>query len=658
MGIRRSTALAALALTLVFGAVAYEAARPKPPAADPVASRRPLRDDEAARLEGGFVSRQIEGSRTIFELAAQSELVLDGGAHFLREVSELKFYLEDGRPVTLRADRGLLQRGVTQESDDVTISLEGEVTIVDPDGSTLVTDELNYDASRSLLVSPGPARIRRAGMEARVESFTYHPDSRVVETSGGLELILAGNGLPWRIESSKASYRLGSGEIVLPLPFRARQPDRTIVAADAVIHPASDDAEATTIRGTGPMMLSGIGDLPWQLAAGSFEGTARARGPFDELSLSNGTSIGLRSAGGAGRSGRGALSATRWQIRPGPDGRGLVARADRGFRARWTPSTRAQSWDAEGEVLTIRQDHQGSVSEIRGERSVSLHGGDGISVRGDSLFWSAGEPDIALVRGRAAQAQRQGYLIEAPLLRFDRVRRVLVGEEGAITELPRVSANERALFRGEEPVRVRSNRVRVSESGGEVVFEGPVQAWQGDTTLRGARMRYREDLELLVAEEDVVGRFVVGTGADQRPIRLATARLEYRSQEGRALLSSGASFQDRDFSVSARSMQFTLSEKGDVDRMTAEGAVTLERGADRGSADRLEWTGGAEGMVELIGEENLARLLPSTQGKEVLATRIRYYPSTRTFSTEGAGGRTVVGEAERAPNEQEKPPDE
>ncbi|NJN63764.1 MAG: hypothetical protein HC882_02025 [Acidobacteria bacterium] len=115
---RASSAFLVVVGTLVVGAIAYEVVRSRPPIAEPVQSRRPLRDDEKSRLEGGFLWRSLRGARTLVELRADSMLEIEGGAHFLRDVGELKVFAEDGRPISLSADRGTL-RQLSPERTDV-----------------------------------------------------------------------------------------------------------------------------------------------------------------------------------------------------------------------------------------------------------------------------------------------------------------------------------------------------------------------------------------------------------------------------------------------------------------------------------------------------------------------------------------------------------
>ena len=90
-------------------------------------------------------------------------------------------------------------------------------------------------------------------------------------------------------------------------------------------------------------------------------------------------------------------------------------------------------------------------------------------------------------------------------------------------------------------------------------------------------------------------------------------------------------------------MTVILGEEGGIERLEALGDVKLDHRDDEAECERLVWTGGDAGVIELFGAKPLARLYASEQNQTVRSARIRYYPETKTFETEGEGARTVIG---------------
>jgi lipopolysaccharide export system protein LptA len=652
-----------VALLAIGAAVVFEIARPRPPQAAPVASRPPVRQDELARMEGGFSWTLTQGGEPVFALEAGSMVGIEGGANFLRDVSRLLVYLEDGRPVELQARRGTVRqlqprRPVLGEAPPVEIELEGNVAVREPDGNVLRTDRLVYDSVERVARSPGPARLEGEALRARLSSFEYRPDARVLETRGPLELRMGGAGVPWQLDASHAIYRLGTGELVLPEPFRVRQPDRTLVSGPAVIVLPGGEGPPR-FDGEGPsLMTSGRADVDWQLAAAGLEALGRngddAR--LEDLLIGSPASLVARRRGGG--AGEGSLGAARWHFAPAEGGR-WRATIGPAFTARWRTGAADGRWRLRGEALELQQDPAGGLAAATASGQVEVVGPGETRAVGERLAWTARRREELRLEGEAARVRQRGDVVEAPLLVFFTERELLVGEEGAITEVRTLGRREGGLFDADEPVRVRSRRVTLPLDAGPVLFEGPVQAWQLDTTLQAGAMRLLRDEGLLIAEEQVSGRFVLEDEEGPRIVRLAAGRLEYDEGESEAVLLGGASFEQGAFRLNAERILVSLLEDRGIGTVVASGDVRIVQGEDVGTADRLV-RDDATGWIELIGEENLARLLPAESEREVSATRIRYHPATgelETQATPGGGGRTVItGTQQERPREEPEPP--
>lgn len=652
-----SNLLVLLGLVAIGAAVAYEVARPRPVTAPPVESRGPQLADETARMEGGLRWSHTKGSTELFDLFAASLVGIEGGAHFLEDVSKVRVYLADGRAVTLTGERGTLRELVEGRQGEVEVVLAGDVVVEDPDGMRLTTEELRYDAGRQIIVSPGPTRIRGRGLSARLSQAEYRLEPRVVESRGPLVAEL-GPGVPWRIDADRAVYRISTGELVIPENFRARQPDKTLIAGAGEIR-AGGEGETTHFTGEGPVLLTGpaMGNDVQIVASGIevFEppdGGALGR----RIDLGDPVSAALRVPPGEPRAGDGALRATHWTIVEDADG-GWTATGGPGFDARWRTDATGETWRGFGETLVIERAADGRWSSMRGDGDVRLLGSDGQTVEGTAFEWLAERPQEVAVLGPRARALRDGDVIEAPRLVLLRDRNRIVGEDDPITEIRSIVGRGDALFASREPLRVRSARVSAGLDEGEIVFDGPVRAWQLDTTLDAQAMRFDRRSELLNARGDVVGRFVVGSQDSPRVVRVRSRELDYHAGTRRAVLTGEAAFTDVPTEVLADRIEVTLAEEGGVAELVAVGDVQLEHGPDHGSCDRLVWTGGDDPNVVLIGESSLARLFPERHGKEVISPWIRYHPSTGAFETRAGGGRTVIAgpnESEPAPSEDEQ----
>lgn len=650
---RRSTVFVVLGLAGILGAVSYEALRSRPPQADPVASREPLRPDETSRMEGGLVWRFSRSGEDVFEMHAESIVGLEDGAQLLDDVSRLLLFMEDGRPVELRSREGALKQQGRRGSEEVEIVLRGDVVVEDPDGTVLKTEALRYDAERRVAFSPGPALVESPDFTADVESFEYRPDARLLETRGQLVVRTRGESA-WTIDAQRSRYRLGTGEFVFAEPFRMSQPGHALVSGPAVVT-LPREGRRGVFSGKGPVLAASEDPrAEWQLSSAAMAAFEEdpASGAERELSFGPPSSIVARTAPGASTPGEGTLGTAQWLFSPGDTPGSLRVQGGPGFAARWTPAEEDGGvWRATGDALEMLRLEDGAVATMEASGSVEIRGPDDVSVFGDALRWAAVLPQEIRVRGerQGAQAFQGEDLIEAPLLRVLREQKIVVGEEGAITEIRSVAGGRGSLFEGSDPLRVRSRRVLAPlDADRETIFEGPVKAWQFDTTLDASRMRFQRTEERLIAESSegrpVRGRFVLGEeGRAPRTVLMMTELLDYFAKERRAQLVGGASFKDGPLVVNSRRMDVTLGEEGGIERLEAIGRVVLEHRDDEAECERLVWTGGDAGVIELFGASPLASLYASEQNQTVRSARIRYYPETRTFETEGAGGRTVIG---------------
>jgi len=312
----------ALALFVVAGtgvALVHELTRERRPAASPVTSPLPVHPDELERLDGGFAWTATRGGRPLFRLDAESMFRIEGGVQILRGVNQLALFLEDGRVVELQAERGRMEQG-GRDAEQAIVTLEESVRIRDPDGMLLETDALVYDSARREIRCVGTTRITDETLEATVGSLVYRPDSRLLEGLDELELRLGGNEPLW-IDTSDATYRMTTSELVFDRPFRARRAAGRIVSGPGTLALPQTDAGASFETSELVLLTEKTGDGELQLVAA---GLVTREDPTAMESL-EGLTVGEPASLVMSRRGEKGpaivkIASTNWIVEPEPDG--------------------------------------------------------------------------------------------------------------------------------------------------------------------------------------------------------------------------------------------------------------------------------------------------------------------------------------------------
>ncbi len=640
--LRKSTVFSLLVLAALLAAVVAESLRPRPPASDPINSQPPERPDEVTRLEGGFSWSSSDGKRQLFELFAESLVGTEGGAHFLQKVSPLTLHLEDGRSVTVHARNGRLQEREGGPRREAEIGLSGEVVVQDPDGVTLRSESLAYDTVSRLVSSESGVRLEGQGISGHAARVRYYPDRRVIEVDGRLEVDLE-RGAPWQIDAAGGIYRLDAREIELTTPFVARMPGQTVYSGPGIVRLATDKRPAS-FTGNAPVQVSGPHQGgTWQLAAWRVEAvaTAGSGARLAGIEALGPTSFVMRREAAGGGEERGVVHAPRWTMTP--RGSGWQATGGPGFEAEFTVPRQPAGWKVTGGTMEVQGGGGDRPEHLVGRGGVVARGPDDMVAEAETVEWDAAEPNVLRLEGTPARTRQRGDSMEAPVLRLLREQATLIAERGVVAEVASVVSSSDTIFGGKEPVHVKGSSATVPRDERQPIeFSGPVQAWQGGTILRSAR------LELLRAESRFVadGEFVLRLenerpGQPRRTMRLSGVRLEYLSRERTARVTGGARFVEGPMTVEARELRMRGAPGGGVEHLEGEGGVVLTSEKGTATADRLIWEGGDTGTILLVGEQELVTL-KSPEGALTRSERVRYYLADGRFQTEGESGRALI----------------
>ncbi len=641
--LRKSTIFSLAVLAVIAVAVIVEGLRPRPAVSPSISSQPPERPDEVTRLEGGFFWSSSDGQRRLFELAAESLVGTEGGAHFLEKVSPLTLHLEDGRTVTIHARGGRLQEKELAGHREAEIDLTGEVVVEDPDGVQLLAEKLTYDSVSRLISSDTGVRVEGPGIAARAERLSYNPDLRTVETEGRLEIDYA-RGQPGQVDAAGAIYRIDAGEVELTTPFVVRTPGETIFSGPGVLHLKRPERPAH-FSGTAPVQVTGLDPRgSWQLAAWRIEaeGTALDASSLAGIEVWGPSSLVVRRATPTGED-RGAVRSPHWTLAPEKSGRGWLARGGPGFDAQFNTTQRPGEWYITGDAIEVSAGGDERLERLVGSGRVVARGPDEISAEAETVTWLGSEPKVLRLEGAPARTRQRGDMVEAPLLRLLRDEGALVAERGVIAEVASVASAGDSVFTGKGPVHVKGSRAVLPQVPTRpVVFSGPVQAWQGETILRSSELRLYRAENRLVADGSFVLRLdLERPGQPRRTLRLSGESLEYLAAERRALVRGGARFEEGPMAVDAAQLSIRGAEGGGIEYLEGEGAVRLVSEKGTANADRLVWEGGETGTILLIGEKELVTVR-SAEGAITRGERVRYYLADGHFQTEGGSGRAVI----------------
>lgn len=144
---------------------------------------------EKTNLSLGQVTHSAtRDGRTEWRLKAAAARLKDGKKHLELDAPDVVYFMEDGREITMKAQRGTLDT----TANDMAVS--GQVQVEDG-RYRLETEALNYDHGRRRITCPVPVRLFSRQSEASGDSMVYDMRSKRIVLKGHVDVDFSQNDL-------------------------------------------------------------------------------------------------------------------------------------------------------------------------------------------------------------------------------------------------------------------------------------------------------------------------------------------------------------------------------------------------------------------------------------------------------------------------------
>ena len=532
-----------------------------------------------------------------------------------------------GRKFVLSGDHAELTQGETN------ISLIGNVRLEASDGMVARAERATYTDTDAMVRAPGPVDFSRGRMSASGLGLTYAKNSDVLTILERAVVTItadaAGAGAT-EISSGSAEFSRLDHIVRFTGGMSVTRGGQTITADSGLARLRADDQQldAVELRGR-----SSIGST--QAGAGALKGLRGENGDLKygpdgqtlERAVITGNAI-AEIGGGAGRGDR-VISAETLDVGVAPDGStpvSLAARtnvrltipAEQGTPAR---SIEAQALDSQGEQGrglsrarfaggVIFREHRSQA--LRTGRSATLDASlaPGLSDIEDARFTGSVRFEEGALRASAAEARYvlKGETLElrgnepglpTPQVIDDRLSvyatRIDVALSGPVV---RASGAVKSELRPAPKGRTDDSRIPsifkddqlVAGTAGELTYDGHAslatysenaQLWQGDTSIKAAKIVLDEKSGDLTADGSVVTAIALEQeGKDKRKERVQTTAssktLHYEESSRRATYTGDAHVNGQQGDMTAAKVELFLKESGnELERVEAYDSVTL-----------------------------------------------------------------------------------
>ncbi len=630
MKIRRSE-IAVLLSALAFGALLVFSFRPgrRPEAEGKNRSPVPAPSDgvrgQATTLLDGFDFTEESGGKPVLRIKADHTVGYGPGAGLAPDLYAgqkvtLTLYPDDGRPVTVFADRGTYDER-TREA-----RLEGNVHWNDDQGALAETSEGQYRPNTRTLEAPRPVHFAKGSIDLNAPSARYDLREKALylagpihgsgggEDSAGLSQLTARSGI----------FRREPGVLELEVVDSRSKKGDQYAAEHVVVKTGSSGGHTEWMRGSGGVrgMLA-----PGGVASAETHGSPVERQYSADESLLNfdaaGKPHGLTLTGSPAmlwEPGRRLLAPTI-EI-AFEDGRVAAAKALGGLRLEGTTS-RAQ---AEQGRLGFSREGDAQNVVLEGSVKVEADGRKGDGAKAVELDQSG----LWLLTGDATHAARVESgrsRLSADRIELDRARHQVRGDGRARAVLGTDDQKKSGMvtFIGDpkKPSYGKADRIVLDDATQVATLSGSASLWQEDSSL------FADDITLADAEKTVTA--VQNVRAVLAPEK-RTKAAEKASAPKTAPPDKSASV------VTSKKLVYH-----DTDRSGRfEGGVVVTRGAGwrATGGESTAWLGKDQGLdcMEISGDVDLA---DHTVGRTATAEKVVDYPKQGKTVLWGAPARVV-----------------
>jgi lipopolysaccharide export system protein LptA len=537
--IRRSE-LVVLGLALAFAAVLVYSFRPgRRPAPGRARAAAPASGGgvrgQATTLLDGFDFTEEAGGKPLLHIKADHTVGYGAAAGlapdlYAGEKVTLTVYPDDGRPVTVHADRGDYDER-TREA-----RLEGNVHWSDEDGSLAETARALFRPSTRSLEAPGAVHFIRGTTDLTAPSARYDLGEKALHLSGPIEGFGGGDdsaGLS-KLTARSGIFRREQGVLELETVDGTSRSGDHYAADHVVVKTGGSGGRTEWVKGTGN--VHGI------LAPG--HGVAGDRGaPVSRQYAGDESLLWLDAAGKPRTLAFSGAPALLWE----PERRLTAPRIELVFEGGRIASAKGSggvriegsSGRAEAERGTVGFSPDGAAENVALEGSVRVES-DGR--KADAAH--AVELDAAgvwLLTGdgsRSARVESGGSKLSADRIELDRPRRQVRGQgrARAVLGAENQKKDRTVTFVGDpkKPSFGKADRIVLDDAGQVATLSGAASVWQDDSSLFADDITLSDAEKTVTAVQNVRAVLAPGRGAktEEKAASVVTSRrLLYRESD-------------------------------------------------------------------------------------------------------------------------------
>jgi lipopolysaccharide export system protein LptA len=323
-------------------------------------------------------------------------------------------------------------------------------------------------------------------------------------------------------------------------------------------------------------------------------------------------------------------------------------------------------FNAQGDVASLVQ--EGEVRYHEGEREASAERAR-FDAASDTLQLSGGTPRISegvlTVSARSIRlARRTGELnaegeVKSTYASGQPGTAGLQNPAGATGGQPGTAGlhNPDGMFSGSEPIHVTAQALAARQSTGVARYTGQARLWQGANIVQAPVIEFNRERRTLVAQGSEKERVTTvftqpGEKGKPTPVNVTAGRLSYADAQRKARFEREVVLRGADATVTAAAVEVFLAQIGaagaasgpagtpsQLERVVAEGGVTIEQPGRKATGEKLVYTAG-DGKFVLTGGP--PSIFDAERGKITGDSLTFYSRDDRVSVGSGSTSRTVT----------------